>query len=341
MTVKNEERILRKNILYHQSIGVSHFFIYFDGTTDKGRESIIDLENVTSSKSVSKETYQNNQSLELFIDRYVTHHTARQCLNTHDAKQQCKRDGIDWLISIDPDELVVPDNKKDVISFFKDINQKIDLVHFNVYECLQRKEHYTDVFREEVLFKRETPFIRNSFFPDILNTGRVKNSYVYGHSAGKAALRVNSQIIPWTVHTYTTSSGTPPNTIHVGKLLHYHSYDFEDFMKKFTNFRNYPSTLIHGDLSERQKKFFVNLVNSSNLRQKELRSFFTQHILFSRSELFKIRLMNFIYRILMKNPILIKETFVSKKLQKIDDTYKESSPSFTEAKTEILEKVSS
>ena len=40
MTVKNEERLLPQNVHYHLGIGIECIFIYFDGTTDHGKEKI-------------------------------------------------------------------------------------------------------------------------------------------------------------------------------------------------------------------------------------------------------------------------------------------------------------
>ena len=42
-TVKNEEALLRYNLLYHHYLGVDKFFIFSDGSTDKTIESVEDL----------------------------------------------------------------------------------------------------------------------------------------------------------------------------------------------------------------------------------------------------------------------------------------------------------
>ena len=46
LTVKNEERLLRTNLIYHKALGVSNIFVYFDNSKDGGRNSIEDLEDV-------------------------------------------------------------------------------------------------------------------------------------------------------------------------------------------------------------------------------------------------------------------------------------------------------
>src|SRR5690554_2638693 len=101
ITVKNEERILRQNLLYHKAIGVDKVFVYFDDSTDNGKTSISDLEFVEIADSVTEDLYRHIESLDDFFTQAKEHHTARQCLNTYDAIQKSKVSNIDWLISID------------------------------------------------------------------------------------------------------------------------------------------------------------------------------------------------------------------------------------------------
>ena len=152
ITVKNEERILRDNLIYHNALGISKAFVYLDKSTDGTKESIQDLDFVTISDSVVKEKYASLEYLHKFIATYETHHTARQCLNTFDAKQSCQLLGIDWLISIDADELIVLNRKifefNSLPNFFTILNSDVDEVNFKTFEVVAKEKKYNNVFAE-------------------------------------------------------------------------------------------------------------------------------------------------------------------------------------------------
>jgi hypothetical protein len=46
ITAKNEERLLKNNLIYHFGLGICKAFVYFDGVIDGGLESIKNLSNV-------------------------------------------------------------------------------------------------------------------------------------------------------------------------------------------------------------------------------------------------------------------------------------------------------
>lgn len=291
LTVKNEKRLLRDNMLYHHAIGAHRIYVYFDGTTDAGKASIADLDFVNIQDSVSGDLYAHLPYLEKFTKNAVEHHTARQCLNTYDAIQHCKQDSIDWLISLDADELVCLDFKQQLSfpDFFATVPKEVDAVNFKVYEVLQRKLQYNNVFKEETLFKTTSSF-KNRFIAEqknILNPFTNKNqsfSYWYGQHLGKAALRVSNDIIPKNVHRYKTISGESLNSISCFGLLHYHAYDANDFIKKFKNFKNRANTYLSGHSVDALKLLLRDIVNQPGVSTKALEDYYKNYILFSPTD---------------------------------------------------------
>lgn len=291
LTVKNEERLLRHNLLYHKAIGASHCFVYFDDSTDGGKLSIQDLDFVTSQDSVVSENYEHLEFLNKFTSQAQEHHTARQCLNTYDALVQCRAHGYQWLISIDADELVCTDENKpsQLGSFFSEISEDIDLVHLKTYEALQRKESYGNVFAEETFFKTSHKYefkfekILKKFFNPFTQTYQ-KFAYWYGQHLGKGAIRVTSDIIPHNVHKYILVSGKPINSAHAGSVLHYHAYDAADFIKKFTNFSNHPDTFLSGNMVKSQKLLLRDVVNKAGYTNDQLVDYFNDNLLFHPQE---------------------------------------------------------
>src|SRR5690606_24607418 len=127
-----------------------------------------------------------------FLDKFTSqagnHHTARQCLNTFDASQRAEKEGFDWLISIDADELVTTSENEisDLKSFFSNIDPAVDAVNFSVKEVLQAKKRYNNVFAEETRFKTIRNFKRYSenifrTFYNPSNDKYEKYVYWYGH----------------------------------------------------------------------------------------------------------------------------------------------------------------
>jgi len=291
MTVKNEARLLRQNLLYHQAIGAAHAFVYFDDTTDNGKETIAQLDFVTISNSVKTVTYADQPSLDKFTSKAHHHHTARQCLNTYDALQKCKSLGIDWLISLDADELVCTSNEKasNLVSFLQQVPDNTDVIYMKTLEVLSRKSSYALVFSEETLFKTQPNF--GSRFKNIVKTiddpftnKTVNYSYWFGQHMGKAALRVSSEVIPVNVHRYVLKGGNKPIQIKAGCILHYHAYDIEDFIKKFTNFSNRPNTFLSGNKVNSLKLLLRDVVNKTGWNEQALGDYFKKNLMFSDKE---------------------------------------------------------
>lgn len=290
LTVKNETRILRNNLLYHKAIGVERAFVYFDNTTDNGKESIADLEFVSIANSVDAEKYIHLEYLNKFTSQAAEHHTARQCLNTFDAEQQCKAEKIDWLISIDADELICTDfeNPSDLKLFFKKIAEGVDLVNFETLEALQQKLHYINVFAEETLFKANKQAFYKSIKNPLTKTSR-NFPWYYGQTMGKAAIRIGKNIIPHNVHRYKKIDGSNVKTLNKGWVLHYHAYDAADFIKKFTNFSDHPNTFLSGNKVEDLKLLLRDIVNNSGMNTPKLESYFKENLLFSKDEIKKFK----------------------------------------------------
>lgn len=307
MTVKNEERLLRQNVLYHLGLGVTKIFVYFDNTTDDGIKTISDLKHVEINNSVKTETYQDISYLENFWSNAAEHHTARQCLNTFDALQKCKIHDIDWLISLDADELFLTskDGSLSLEHFFEEASkQNASIVNLKPLEVVTRKMAYKHVMREETLFKTQKNFkskidqIYQKFHDPYKNTDKLV-SYWLGHTMGKSAIHVKSSVVPYNVHRYTSANGEALKSINSGFLLHYHMYDFEDFIKKFQNFKSHPDHFLSGNKIEDLKSLWIKLVNDSDNSKDNLKKYFEDNLLYHPGKLkrlYKTRFFNILKR---------------------------------------------
>ena len=109
ITIKNERKLLRNNLEFHHKLGVDLVFIFLDGTEDETEKTIDDLPYVRVASSVSLDCFQGFAELHELVINSEEHHTARQMLNMVYAKELAQKEGFDWLIAIDADELICPD----------------------------------------------------------------------------------------------------------------------------------------------------------------------------------------------------------------------------------------
>ena len=112
--------------------------------------------------------------------------------------------------------------------------------------------------------------------------------YWLGHTMGKAAINVNREIIPHNVHRYELLDGNKPKKLVAGNILHYHLYDFEDFLKKYQNFKNRASTYLSGNTINSLKSLWIKLVNDPSYDEIYLRNYFKNNILFQEKNLEKL-----------------------------------------------------
>jgi hypothetical protein len=160
MTVRNEHDLLRNNILFHRFIGIDRFYIYLDAPSDTSAETISDLDYVVinHSRLPAWLTPEEIPDARRLSGRFLTHHTARQLINCHDAIRRAREDGLAWLISIDPDELILLDDqsvrRRSLADYLSQLSRSVETVTFPTNEVLSTSITYQNVFEEEVLFKR-------------------------------------------------------------------------------------------------------------------------------------------------------------------------------------------
>ena len=297
MTVKNEERLLLQNIYYHLGIGVEKIYIYFDETTDNGPDLIQNIEGVEGMKSLDGAKYQEFEYLRKFNEHAKEHHTARQCLNTFDALQKCKLENIDWLISLDADELMITNRlgEEPLQDFFGNYTDTaIELINLRPLEVIARREKYDQVMAEETLFKVKKTYKSklDQIYQKIYNPYRnqkIITSYWLGQTMGKSAIKVNSGLIPKNVHRYKHIGSKAVDSINAGHVLHYHMYDFDDFIKKFKNFKNHPSVFLSGKKIEDFKQLYIELVNDPNYSLENLKKYYRENLLFDLKKMKQLK----------------------------------------------------
>ncbi len=162
-TVKNEASLLPDAIAYHLGIGCSRIYVFLDGTTDNTLQLIKDIDRVVCADSIDPESIPDSPAwIRDILPRWKENMDVRKRINTYVASQYATDEGIDWLINIDPDELLLmneaandaPGNHED---FFSSIPEHIDQILVPNLEALPIGEGSGRPFVDCTLFLRRFP----------------------------------------------------------------------------------------------------------------------------------------------------------------------------------------
>jgi len=316
ITQKNEVAILNYNIEYHRHMGISHFYIFDDGSTDTSMNTVPDAEGIYKFHETDFLNIPDEME-SIRLKALDGNWMGRQILNTYKALQLAKKQSVDWLFFIDADELVFLGSEKEdsFRKVFSEIELDIDVVHFNtVFEVVQNRGSCDNIFKSSTYFK--TPEYHKSNERNILNPMLdeiVKLKGYFGHTRGKQAARVKSNLLPKSSHSFKKRNGDNPKIMTLGQILHYHGCSFNEFIKQ--NSIRHPSHFIYGkDVPYYPKLFWRNLVLDSGMTTSELRTYYEQWIMFSDEE---------IARLLVEsnngNPVLINFQKIRKIWNKIEE----------------------
>lgn len=320
ITVKNERKLLRDNLIYHHYLGIEHFYVYLDGTDDGTEETIKDLPYVTISNSVDPALYRNQPEIQEFLEQHAEHHVARQCLNVYHTQSLARGAGFDWLISLDADELLCVDPlhsyPNQLIDFFNGVDPGIEMVRFTTLEIVQRKTTYKSVFSEETLFKKSGAKLHHLLYdPFKHRIFRIRK--FYGQTMGKAAIRTSVLCKPRTTHKFVGLDERDLVRVWQGYLLHYYGYDFDDFIKKYRNFKHRPDKHLSGNDVEYIKRLWRDMVNRSEMSIDDLRAYYQRWILFHPREIARLSRSK-ILGIIKTDPRLIEVTAAQSAFKQLD-----------------------
>jgi len=297
-TVKNEEETILQNIKYHSCIGVTDFYIFLNNSTDRTKEIIKSVPNLSVHEDLGYQDLimYNVDKPELDLDlikrHFSTHSTLRQIFHANMALELCKEEKIDWLIHLDPDELICVDTtrvKQDSLkSFLTNLDNNIDAVSFNNLEVIPTKVESNFVF-EGHLFKTQNVANELSGWPKSMLFNPISKTFLpagwfWGHSSGKVALRPHH-------NSYFTSSHecyTEGKQITSECLLHYNIQSLKQFLNKYKNFANYPNRRGARPL----RLLLRDIVNNDSFSKEFLTNYFEEYILYSEKDIALINELN-------------------------------------------------
>ncbi|MDY6927557.1 MAG: glycosyltransferase family 2 protein [Pseudomonadota bacterium] len=145
LTVKNEWEALQYVIPYYINCGADTVYIFLDGTTDKTEENLKNFNNVICQKCVSKNDLINIPDWvnDLLPESNMDH---RKRINTLYAAERAHVDGVEWLLSIDPDEIVIANNltSKNAFDNILNVDNEVEQILIPNIELLPSQKNAID-----------------------------------------------------------------------------------------------------------------------------------------------------------------------------------------------------
>lgn len=243
-TIKNEADLILQNINFHKKLGVEHFWVFLDNSSDNSLELLKKQDNVSTRESVRPEELADS----LIDDKFLAkrdNHDARRVYNSSWAAREAKARGFDWLICIDADELILCDfdnfEKAQINLKLAEIDKDISQVVFKTYEQVPSFKQAGEAFNKEDSFldsdklKQE----RTLYDPFEKTNIRIERKFL-GHDAGKVAFRLSEldSYYPLTHRWLNREDNKPGDLIIIDSLLHYYFYSIKNFQQRFINYQN-------------------------------------------------------------------------------------------------------
>jgi hypothetical protein len=232
-TIKHVGESLRSFVEYHQFIGFSHFFLFFDDPEDEDMRLVSDIPGVKVIP-VTPQLRVQHPELESFTSKwYDKKIMARQEFHASVAmKWAC--DELDWLFHLDSDELFYC-KSLDVQSVLRCVPEEVEQIVFGNYEGICEKIDAKNIFAEVQLFKRNIKFLSEAGIEVIPKYGPLKN-FFSGYGNGKAASRCKKGVVADGCHRFFHSNGSPLKTLihdESAVILHYFNCGFAQFKEKY------------------------------------------------------------------------------------------------------------
>lgn len=269
-TVKNEARLLPDALRYYLKLGASRIYVFWDGTTDDTKERVdYDPRIVSAESEPDLGQLSCPDWITDILPRWQANMDVRKRINTYKAAAAARAEGITWLISIDPDELLSPDPSSPSTPFFT-ASGTTDQILFPNVEAIGRAGLSRSPFNELVYTTRHLPatnFIwrsvrklyammarptpkRMAQFDDVFFATRftgtslrsvvdprdgafIPTAYNLGYTSYKSAIRTESfEHFLFNIHKWQKDKRAPTSKV-AGQLVHFDLPDAAYFISKF------------------------------------------------------------------------------------------------------------
>ena len=229
---------------YHRSIGVSSFYLFVDGAAATPQISarlrrlpgivVVPRDDDLKARHASSRVW-NETWLSAFFHKPCNHELfVLQSLNMEVGIALAERDGVDWLLHIDTDELMYPGSGPEysLQTVLAAYPASVDTVVFPNYEALPERDDVSAPFDQVTLFKRNHHHVvSDAYFRSYHAVARGNPNYFITYGNGKSAARVRPGLRPNGAHRWYSYNRAPrEETSDQTAVLHY-TYDRFDDLK--------------------------------------------------------------------------------------------------------------
>lgn len=231
---------------YHRALGVGTYYLFVDGVAATPPVSArlralpgvvviprdADLKARHAASRVWNETW-----LAAFFHKPCNHELfVLQSLNMEVGIALAERDGIDWLLHIDTDELMYPGTGPEfsLQTVLAAYPASVDTVVFPNYEALPERDDVTAPFEQVTLFKRNyAHVVPDAYFKSYHAVARGNPNYFITYGNGKSAARVRQGLRPNGAHRWYSYNKAPKEvTSEQSAVLHFTYNRFDDLKSR-------------------------------------------------------------------------------------------------------------
>lgn len=173
--------------------------------------------------------------------------TALQLCNMATALDFARRDGVQWLLHIDIDELFYPGEGNATEHFQLLDALAIGQARYINHEAIPSREEHEDCFREITLFKRNGAEIPPNVFESVKPFWNKRGAYFLAYDNGKCAVRTIAGVTPATAHGFrlpVVPLGRA--TLSTPCILHYPFTSFELYRAKCARLGDFSREMLLG-----------------------------------------------------------------------------------------------
>ncbi|WP_321811966.1 glycosyltransferase family 2 protein [Burkholderia sp. BCC1985] len=270
-TVKNEWRLLKYSIPYLLAAGAAKIYVFFDGTTDEAILELAKYENVATRTTVRALTIEDPPEWIKQIEvNEAEQMDFRKRINMLYAASLANDDGIEWVCSIDADEMLVPgDGFSSISELLASVGSDVDQILMPNIELLPTPSTGENIFKSQTVFIQRKDRLQNlwrvvnallgklrvgpkklslleHYFYKVALLGRfpptpvnpmtgekVHRGLYLGYNNHKAFMRASrARLFNFNIHKWIKIDRRP-KTVVGGQVLHYDLPDAEYFLCKF------------------------------------------------------------------------------------------------------------
>jgi hypothetical protein len=221
-TVRSTADELLEFTHYHLNVGIDQILLFFDDPQDP---ALAVLDGVSPRVIAFRCDTAFWRAQRVKRPSIIEH---RQLVNANLALAWARQHRFDWIIHIDSDELLLADTDlRDILSA-----EASPVVRFPMKEAVAERESYPTRFHA-TLFREPLPQARiDSLSPADRASILFEGEYFRGHTASKAAIRVNSAVKSVGIHG-AAKPRLPERQSSEITLLHYDCIGLEDWKRKW------------------------------------------------------------------------------------------------------------